>query len=217
MFDIREYCVQDWSGSPDDSREAIDGELASDIRSLLSGAGSGLYLCDRYKNAGAIIEILYPSAAHPALYNYMLSPERIRFLLSLYPRRIDLQRIRRIVLRPRYIEAGEIELAALYMKVNRTLVLYLTSSGFGTGSSGQDPEFVSASLDKITLGKIVTDSIDTSGDRNAGIPALWNIISVIDPEGEGEMEKFFIRRPGTGSSMISTLSEISGYYTGLGY
>ena len=124
MFDISEYCTQGWSGSPDSSHEAIDGELASDIRSLLAGTGGSLYLCDRYRSFRVSVEIMYPSATHPAFYSCMLSPERIRFLLSLYPRRIDLQRLNRIVIRPRYIEAGEIELAALYMKINRTLVLY---------------------------------------------------------------------------------------------
>ena len=217
MFDIGEYCVQGWSGAPDNSHEAIDGELASDIRNLLAGAGSSLYMCDRYKNAGATVEILYPAAAHPALYSYMLSPERIRFLLSLYPRRIDLQRINRIVIRPRYIEAGEIELAALYMKINRTLVLYLTSTGFGSGLADPDSDFVSASLEKITLSKIVTDSIEGGVPGNVKVPSLWNIISVVDPDGESEMEKFFIRRPDAESRVISLLCEISGHFTGLGY
>lgn len=217
MFDIGEYCAQDWNGSPDNSHEAIDGELASDIRNLLAGAGGSLYMCDRYKNAGASVEILYPSAAHPGLYSYMLSPERIRFLLSLYPRRIDLQRLHRIVIRPRYIEAGEIELAALYMKINRTLVLYLTSTGFGSGPADPDSEFVSASLEKITLSKIITDSIEGGVPGNAKVPSLWNIISVIDPDGDAEMEKFFIRRPDAEGAVLSLLCEISAHYTGLGY
>ena len=217
MFDIREYCAQGWNSALDNSSEAIDTELASDIRTLLASAGGSLYLCDRYKNAGRSVDIIYPSAIHPGLYSYMLSPERLRFLLSLYPRRIDLERINRIVIRPRYIEAGEIELAALYMKTNRTLVLYLTSTGFGSGTAYPDSEFVSASLEKITMSKIITDSIEGSGSTDVKIPALWNIVSVIDPEGEGEMEKFFIRRPDAGSADISRLTEISSYYSGIGY
>ena len=217
MFDIREYCVQDWNGSFDNYHDSIDEELASDITDLLAAAGGGLYLCDRYKNSGVSVEIMYPAVQHPALYSYILSLERIRFLLSLYPRRADLQRLDRIVIRPRYIEAGDIELAALYMKINRTLVLYLTSPGKNSGVADSDSEFVSASLEKITLSKIITDSIEGGDSRNLKIPALWNVISVIDPDGEGEMDKFFIRRTASDSDNISLLCDISGHYTGLGY
>ncbi|HQO41174.1 MAG TPA: hypothetical protein PK986_11940 [Spirochaetota bacterium] len=216
MFDIGEYCAEDRGAIRDNSHEAIDFELVSDISDLVAGEAGSLYLNDRYRNKGALVEIMYPADSHASLYSHMLSPERLRFLLSLYPRKIDLQRLSRIVIRPRYIEAGEIELAALYIKSSRTLVLYLTSSGFGSGIFAGDPEFVSASLEKITLSKIITDSVD-SGRDGAAIPALWNIISVIDTEGEGGVEKFFIRRPDAAERIIAALCEISEHYTGLGY
>jgi hypothetical protein len=215
MFDIGEYCAEYPNAVGDDSHEAIDFELVSDISDLVAGEAGRLYLNDRYRNKGVLVEIMYPADSHASLYSRMLSPERLRFLLSLYPRRIDLQRLSRIVIRPRYIEAGEIELAALYIKSSRTLVLYLTSSGFGSGGEG-DPEFVSESLEKITLSKIITDSLDSGRDGSA-IPALWNIISIIDPDGEDGVEKFFIRRTDAGERLVAALYEISEHYTALGY
>ena len=131
MFDIGEYCLQGWGSSFSDSVVSIEEDLVSDIEGLTVSAGGSLYLADRYKNGGAAIDLIYPALPHPSLYYYILSPDRARFILSLYPRKSDLSRVNKIVMRPRYIEAGDVELAALYVKGSRTLVLYLTSPAAG--------------------------------------------------------------------------------------
>lgn len=217
MFDIREYCLQDWDSPFGESSGNINEELSADIENLLVSAGGTMYLCDKYKNSGVSIDLIYPVHQHPDLYSYMPSPDRMRFVLSLYPYRSDLSRVHKIVVRPRYIEAGDIELAALYVKENRTIVLYL-SHPFSHGENMDGSrKFVSASLDKISGSKIIGDSIESSNGDRAKVPVLWNIISVVDPEGDGEMEKFFLKRDHARTRDYSILTDLSYYYKRLGY
>ena len=54
----------------------------------------------------------------------MKNADQIRFLLSLYPEKRDLTAIDRIILRPRHIEAGRVELMALFLRKKKTLVHY---------------------------------------------------------------------------------------------
>lgn len=217
MFDISEYCLQEGNGSPAESRERIEEELVSDIDGLMHVSGGGLYLSDRYKNGGISIDLVYPTFSHQLLYSYLMSPDRARFMLSLYPYRSDLSRVSKIIMRPRYIEAGDIELAALYVKETRALVFYLTSPGCDSGSIDDNPKFVSASLDRITGSKIIGDSIEKNKKDKGGVPLLWNIISVVDTEGDGEMEKFFLKRQGIDGRDYTALSDLSHHYRRLGY
>lgn len=217
MFDIREYCVQNGDFSPADSRESIEEELVSDIDTLLQKPAENLYVCDRYKHGGISIDLVYPSQQHHSLFSYLLSPDRARFMLSLYPYRSDLSRISRIIMRPRYIEAGDIELAALYIKRSRTLVFYLANPGSDAAGMDDNPKFVSASLDRITGSKIIGDSIDRTRKEKTGVPLLWNIISVIDAEGDGEVEKFFLKRESVEGRDYAALQDISRHFKRLGY
>ena len=136
MFDIREY--YNCSGA---SRQGIDSEileidtdLASDIDILISDKKGSLYITDRYKNRDFSIDIIYPELGYPGNQTLIMTPDRLRFLLSFYPYKGDLEKVEKIVLRPRYVEAGNIELAALYLKKKKILVLYLTHPG---GQSGE--------------------------------------------------------------------------------
>jgi len=219
MFDIREYYYSSTGKGQniDYTISGIDDEIVTDIDNLLSDRLGTLYLCDRYKNNDSIIEIIYPSTGYPGTQSLLMSPDRIRFLLSFYPYKGDFPRISKIVLRPRYFEAGNIELAAIYLKKRRVLVLYLTHPYNLLDNSDGTNRFVSVNLENIMDTKVIEDSIDRSGKPGNKIPYLWHILSVISPEGEKDMEKFFIKTDGADSKIYNSLNDISHFYYRHGY
>jgi len=218
MFDIREYynCSAGSGQGIDYSIPGIDDEIVSDIDTLLVDRGGSLYLCDRYKNNDSIIEIIYPGTGYPGNQTLLMTPDRLRFLLSFYPYKGDFSKISKIVIRPRYFEAGNVELAAIYLKKKRVLVLYLTHPSGATESEDSE-KFVSVSLENIMDTKVIEDSIDRSGKPGGKVPYLWNILTVINTEGEGEMERFFIKMEQADSKVYTSLNDISHFYYRHGY
>lgn len=219
MFDIREYynCSAGSGQGIDYSIPGIDDEIVSDIDTLLVDRVGSLYLCDRYKNNDSIIEIIYPSAGYPGNQTLLMSPDRVRFLLSFYPYKGDFSGISKIVIRPRYFEAGNVELAAIYMRKKQILVLYLTHPYSVADSADENEKFVSVSLENIMDTKVIEDSIDRSGKTGGRIPYLWNILSVISNGGEGELERFFVRMEKLDPKVYSSLNDISYFYQRHGY
>lgn len=219
MFDIREYYYSN-SGKGqniDYTLSGIDDELVTDIDTLLLDRVGTLYLCDRYKSNDSIVEIIYPAAGYPGPQTLLLSPDRIRFLLSFYPYKGDLQRVSKIVLRPRYFEAGNIELAAIYLKKRKVLVLYLTHPYNLPENSDDSSRFVSVNLESIMDTKVIEDSIDRSGKPGGKVPYLWHILSIISPEGVKDMEKFFIKIDRVDPGIYNSLNDISHYFYRHGY
>ncbi len=219
MFDIREYynCIAGNGQNIDYTISDIDDEIASDIDTLISGKTGSLYLCDRYKNNDSIIEIIYPGTGYPGNQSLLLTPDRIRFLLSFYPYKGDFSKLGKIVIRPRYFEAGNIELAAIYLKKKHVLVLYLTHPSGATEAADDNERFISVSLENIMDTKVIEDSIDRSGKPGGKIPYLWNILSVITPDGNCDMERFFIKADKVDSKTYSSLNDISLFYYRHGY
>ena len=218
MFDIREYynCSAGSGQGIDYSIPGIDDEIVSDIDSLLIDRVGSLYLCDRYKNNDSIIEIIYPGTGYPGNQTLLMTPDRLRFLLSFYPYKGDFSKISKIVIRPRYFEAGNVELAAIYLKKKRVLVLYLTHPSSAAESEDSE-KFVSVSLENIMDTKVIEDSIDRSGKPGGKVPYLWNILTVVNPEGEGEMERFFVKMEQVDSKVYTSLNDISHFYYRHGY
>ncbi len=219
MFDIREYYG---SGRGDEYHLdhgifEIDNDIIEDIEHLLVQRVGSHYLLDVYKINRHQIDIIYPSLGYDGPRSLMLTPDRVRFLLSLYPEKQELEKINKLVIRPRYVESGEIELASLYHKKKRVLVLYLShpfSSDFN--DKRRDDSFVSLGLEHLMNDKVIGDSIGAS--RTAGgKPLLWSIISSIDPEGDGEMDKFLVRRKDVDPAVFRALSDISYHYGNNGY
>ena len=220
MFDIREY--YNCSGV---SKQGFDGEildidtdLASDIDMLISDKKSSLYITDRYKTRDFSIDIIYPELGYPGSQSLIMTPDRLRFLISFYPYKGDLEKVEKIVLRPRYIEAGNVELAALYLKRKKTLVLYLTHPGGQSEERSGNDRFISVSLEHLMSSKIIEDSVDRKNSSGTGkIPLLWNILAVITPDGEGESDKFFIKRDTISNREYIALNDISYFYYRHGY
>jgi len=219
MFDIREYynCSVGSGQDVDYSIPGIDDEIVSDIDTLLVNRVGSLYLCDRYKNNDSIIEIIYPAAGYPGNQSLLLSADRLRFLLSFYPYKGDFTKVSKIVIRPRYFEAGNVELAAIYLKKKKVLVLYLTHPSNAAETSDGNEKFVSVSLENIMDTKVIEDSIDRSGKPGGKIPFLWNVLTVINPESDGGMERFFIKMDKVDPKVYTSLNDISHFYHRHGY
>ncbi len=220
MFDIREYynCSGPSKQGVDSEILDIDSDLVSDIDTLISDKKSTLYITDRYKTRDFSIDIIYPELGYPGNQTLIMTPDRLRFLLSFYPYKGDLEKVEKIVLRPRYVEAGNVELAALYLKKKKILVLYLTHPGGQSGERGGNDRFISVSLEHIMDSKIIEDSIDRKNSSGAGkIPLLWNILAIITPDGEGESDKFFIKRDTISNREYIALNDISYFYYRHGY
>lgn len=219
MFDIREYynCSAGSGQGIDYTIPGIDDEIVSDIDTLLIDRVGSLYLCDRYKNNSSIIEIIYPGAGYPGNQSLLMTPDRLRFLLSFYPYKGDFSKISKIVIRPRYFEAGNVELASVYLRKKKVLVLYLTHPSAAVEGSGENDRFVSVSLENIMDTKVIEDSIDRSGRHAGKIPFLWNVLSVINPEGNSGMERFFTRMENADPNVYRSLNDISHFYYRHGY
>ncbi|MCL1832991.1 MAG: hypothetical protein FWG49_00655 [Leptospirales bacterium] len=219
MFDIREYYYSS-AGSGNSieyNTTDIDDEITSYIDTLLIDSVDSLYLCDRYKHNDSIIEIIYPRQGYPKNQTLIFTPDRLRFLLSFYPYKGDFSKVNKIVLRPRYFEAGNIELSSIYLKKKKVLVLYITHPLGYTGSSGENNKFISVSLENIMDTKVIKDSIDRSGTHKNRIPYLWNILATINPDGKEDMEKFFIKMDKVDSVVYPLLNDISYFYSRHGY
>jgi len=219
MFDIREYyyCNTGSSDAIKYNTADIDDEIVSYIDSLLVDSVGSLYLCDRYKHNDSIIDIIYPRQAYPKNQTLIFTPDRLRFLLSFYPYKGDFSKVSKIVLRPRYIEAGNIELAAIYLKKKKILMLYITHPLGYTNSSEESDKFISVSLENIMNTKIIRDSIDRNGKHKNNIPYLWNILACISPDDKDDMEKFFIKIDKADPKLYHLLNDISHFYSKHGY
>jgi len=219
MFDIREYYnVSGFSGHGFELEVSeVDTDLVSDIDSLLSQKRDELYKTVKFKTGDYSIEIVYPSLGYPGNSHLIMTPDRVRFLLSFYPYKQDFLKVEKILLRPRYIETGNIELAALYIKKSKILVLYLTHSDVQSDSLKENDRFISIDLEHIMDTRVIESSIDKSRAKSgARVPLLWNILTVINPEGE-KLDKFFIRRDKIDNKEYIALNDISYYYYRHGY
>ena len=103
---------------------SFEDEIASDIESIVKGSLS-LYDVDRFRQRKISIDVYFPRIDYPLGKQLLHNPDSVRFQLSLCPDDADLSLIHSIVLKPRHIESGGVELMALYMRETKTLVLYL--------------------------------------------------------------------------------------------
>ena len=216
MFDIQEYFQSNHFPEPEPSYGIgdIEEDISEDIDRLLTNRFDRLYLRDIYKHENRSIDIIYPRIAYPENRSLMLGPDKIRFLLSLYPAKENLRFIDKIVLRPRYVEIGSIELTSLYLKEKGILVIYLFhpySYPLGKGR----PEFTHISLEKLAQQELVKDK---NRSQSVAHP-LWYIISVIGQSGAdgNSIEKFFIKKNPINDSEYRMLNDISYFYSQHGY
>lgn len=221
MFDIKDYLNStDYSLEPIQyDIEDLDSELDDDIQHLLTNRFDRLYLTDRYRYGSKNISIIHPSVAYPGNQSLLLNSDKIRYLLSFYPDKSALNKINKIVLRPRFIEAGDIELVSLYLRDKGIIVMYLIhphlykvkSSMFSRYS-----DFISIDLESIASSKITGKKIKKDDDTEIFIHPLWYVLSIIPDTVDSKIDKFFIRRR-MNKERYEALNDISYFYSRHGY
>jgi len=219
MFDIREY----YDYYPAENNETvgdIDNEIAYDIENLLKNRFEKLYQRDRYRYNENSIDIIYPKLGYPGSPSLISGPDKIRNLLSFYPHKSDLMNVDKIVLRPRFIEIGSIELVSLYLRKKKIIVLYLYHPHYYRVDSSKFSryrEFISIDLEKIMDFKQGTTWSDADRGSDLHIHPLWYILSVISNGNDDIIEKFFIKKENRNQKVYEILNDVSFYYSRHGY
>ncbi|MBN2080485.1 MAG: hypothetical protein JW838_16055 [Spirochaetes bacterium] len=214
MFDIKEY-YESQGGRTDrgDGIVNIDADIAHDIGDLLSSRFESLYRRDRYKHAGGVIEILYPALQYPGPSALLLGPDRIRHLLSFYPEKSEFRKIEKIVLRPRFVEIGSIELVSLYLRRKKILVLYLFHPHFYrmsyTAATGRDESYL--------RDRLIGDAIKDDEGPDVHAHPLWYLITMINGGDDEGIDKFFIKKDAMNDRIYEVLNDISFFYSRHGY
>lgn len=221
MFDIREYYQSGLHRPPDATRDLtdIDQDLSCDIDTLLRNRFDRLYIQDRYKYTDHTIEIIYPRISYPGNRNIPLNPDRVRFLLSFYPEKKNLLKIDKLILRPRYIEVGQIELVALYLRARKALVMYLCQPhhyNLHVQPSSDAGQFVSMDLDKLMKQTMGSPASETPSSGMV-IHPLWYILSTATQNDETSIDKFFFKNNNPDSAIRKILNDISFFYSDQGY
>lgn len=223
MFDIREYFsdYRETREVRDFSTEigVIEEDIAADIESLLKSRFERLYLQDRFRYPRGGVDIICPRIPYPGGGRALLkSPDHLRFLLSLYPRRSDLENVEKIVLRPRHIEIANIELMSLYIRQKKILVLYLHYPHLYQVHESKFREYSELiPTDLARWGSIPPVQGDEAGIK---IPPLWYVLSLIAHSQDDRIDKFFVRvrrEERDERKILENLDEISFFYSRHGY
>lgn len=205
------------AASPRSNRfTSIDEEIAADIETLRNGKLSALYSTDRFKQHRHAVDIYYPCIEYPLGHSILKNPDWIRFQLSLYPAYADLKLVDSIILRPRHIESGNVELMALYLRTSRTLVhyLYLPHDCVIEGSvSAAYNEFIPYEKNR-TINRSFHRAESTN---DTTVSPLLYIISLLPGTGGNDIDKFFLRHDSSDSDLLKKLDEISNFYQRQGY
>ena len=218
MFDIKEYFENEYKTK--DLRHDIvniDDDITHDINSLLSTRFDSLYRRDRYKHGGTVIEVIHPALQFPCNNSLVLNPDRVRYLLSFYPAKEDFSNIDKIVLRPRFIEVGSIELVSLYLRSKKILVLYLFHPHFyrmryrGRSADDGDPG------DVLMHDRLTHDTVRPESGSDIYVHPLWYLLSIVKHTEDDMIDKFFIKKDALNDRMYEVLHDTSLYYSRHGY
>jgi hypothetical protein len=165
------------------------------------------------------IEIIYPSLQYPGNNQLLMNPDKVRYLLSFYPQKSDFCHVDKIVLRPRYIEVGNIELMSLYFRRKRILVLYLFHPHFYkmryAGVEGSDEN--ATYLDKLASGGLMSDTLLVDHNTDVLVHPLWYLLTTIGHGLDEGIDKFFIKKEAINDTMYESLNDVSLYYARHGY
>jgi hypothetical protein len=225
MFDIHEYYNENVQNIESSDLQVevgdIDEDISCDIDSLLKNRFSSLYLRDRFKKNKNTIELIYPRISYTHHRALLKSADHIRFLLSLYPYKSDLENIEKIVLKPRHVVLGSVELMSLYIRKKKIIVLYLHQPHMyrlHDSTMREYAEFMPMNIQSLLKDGQITNTVNTQKKDELKIPPLWYIMSLIQSSNDDRIDKFFIKRDGKFSSRVSaTLDEISFFYARHGY
>ncbi len=193
----------------------IDNDISSDIDNLLANRFDSLYLKDIYKRQNSAIEIIYPRIQYSHHRVLLKSPDYFRFLLSLYPFASDLENVAKIVIRPRHVVLGNVELMGLYLHRKKIMVIYLHQPHFYSLKTSRFARFAEFTPLAYMLQSKVINSQNSENDPYL-IPPLWYMLSVIEASPLDKVDKFLLRCDTT-SKLQAALDEISFFYGRHGY
>ena len=219
MFDIKEYFENDYKTRERHDIVNIDDDITHDITNLLSTRFDSLYRRDRYKHEGTVIEIIHPALQYPGNNSLILNPDRVRYLLSFYPAKEDFGNIDKIVLRPRFIEVGSIELVSLYLRRKRILVLYLFHPHFYRMKyGGQDVAAGETDRTEVLMhDRLTDDTVRSENGSDIYVHPLWYLLSIVKRGDDDMVDKFFIKKDALNDRMYEVLNDTSLYYSRHGY
>jgi hypothetical protein len=219
MHDIKEYYDSgDYISGDSETLHDIETDIEKQIDSILKKDPYSLYSSELFKFENYNIEIVFPSVIYNEGKNLIPNPNKIRSLLSFYPEKKDLGKISKIVLRPKYVEINNTELASIYIRKKRILILYLTHPylyEINDSKFERYSKFLSIDLHHLMNKKL--SNFDKISETIIKIPQLWYCLTVIENEESDVIEKFFIKQMSTDGKTYTDLSEISYFYSMQGY
>jgi hypothetical protein len=229
MFDIHEYYSEEkiitqsqFSRYRNNQDTPTFEQLISDeIEHILFSPQKSGYKTVRFrkKKLDIGIDIHTPTLYCPFGDDKVQGPDYIRFLLSVYPDTKDLQKIRHIIVRPRFVEAGGVEVVALYFPKPATLSLYIsTPQNYNTGNLNFFEEKdlgidVSSITNPHFLGAKPQDS-----KSHLTIPHLFYILKMIAYKKDETIDKFLLKiDQHSFNENIELYKKISNFYSQQGY
>lgn len=193
----------------------IENDISTDIDDLIAGRFDSLYCMDVYKKHHISIEIIYPRMQYARHKMLVKSPDYFRFLLSLYPFDSDLENIQKIVIRPRHVVLGGVELVGLYLHKKKVLTTYLHQPHFYSLKASRFAEY-----SELTSLMHVWQEKKSKAHINEHDPLLihplWYMLSIIEPSSYEKVDKFLLRCAAA-PKVAAALDEVSFYYTQHGY
>ncbi|MCL2025565.1 MAG: hypothetical protein FWG92_02025 [Leptospirales bacterium] len=211
MFDIQEY-LNDERHDTEAQTKSLEKDISYDIDRLLKGRFQNLYAHDRYKYGTKNIDIVHPLLTYPGKRSLFMTPDKVRFSLSIHPEKSDFEYIDRIIIRPRYAEVNGIELAAIYLKKSQSMVLYLTHPY----TVSQPEEFVLVELPELMRTELAHNP--PPKDSKVNINPINRYISIIahQPK-DAAIEKFFLKVNPINDADYQVLLDMSYFYSRHGY
>ena len=218
MFDIKEYYNNFKPNEVRNNIIKIEDDINDDIDNLLNNRFEKLYTRDKYKYSKYSIDIINPILNYNGNKSVLTTPDKIRYLLSFYPQKNDFENIEKIVLRPKYIEMGNVELSSLYLRRKKIIVLYLIHPylyKINNPKFNQYSDFLSLDLGKLMDNNFENNSYNKNSD--VYIHPLWYILSNIKHQDDNTIDKFLIKRDKVNNKTYETLNDVSFFFTRHGY
>lgn len=196
MFNI---CENTEEGFTEESLQDIEDDIRLSINDLLKNRLKRFYAAELFNHAGNAVEIVYPRLNYAGPRSLVIRPNKLRYSLSLHRDKSELALLRRVLIRPSYVEANGVELAALYLWEHKTLALYLVQPDVNLC----EPSNIRQQINQSTavnryLSVIAETAADKAGDTR-------------------RIEKFFRRQRPINHLAAKQLRDVSEFYSINGY
>lgn len=222
MFDIHEYYTEDRiilsEVQTKEDTTSFEHQINEEIEHILFSPRKSGFSTVRFRRKKKSIDIHAPLLYCPFAGNTLPSIDSLRFLLSLYPDKEDINRIRHIIIRPRFIESGGVQVVALYFPQTQTLVNYISLSHYYTID---DPAFFKNENFDIDLSTITNPHYlgqSPQDETPLRVPSLFYIIKMLSHKKDQQVEKFLLKLENrVNQKEIGRFRDISHFFSQHGY